>query len=189
MIARKTIMALADDDPGATIPPDRFWKKQIESNGSRWADRPAEMVLVYETDEAGFNQLVEKGKAASLWFAPAVVPFDRNMAWTYYRPGPPGGAPQYGLKIMGVLAAFGLLTCFWPGRFMETAIVWAPALFYYLAIFGVGDAVTRYLHPADWCWFVVIALGGDAILRVIGRLLRRRSPPEPVTAAPQLSPV
>jgi hypothetical protein len=190
MIWRKTVKSLADDDPGSTIDPARFWKRQVESNGDRWEKRPAEMTLLYEMDEPAFDRMVEEGKNARLWFAKYIPAFDQNMAWTYYERGKPGVAPQYGVKFMGALAAFGLLTCLWPRRLIATAIVWAPVLFYYLAIYGVGDAVTRYLHPADWCWFVVIALGFDAVLQLAGRLLSRREKVAPAREpASELTPV
>lgn len=190
MVWRKTVKALADDDPGATIDPKRFWTKQVESNGDRWEKRPNEMKLVYEMDAAEFEQLVEKRKTAPLWFAKYIPWFDQNMAWTYFKRGEPGVPPSYGVKVMGALALFGLLTCLWPRQFVATAIVWWPPIFYYFAIYGVGDAVTRYLHPADWCWFVVIAVGVDSVLRVSARLFRRHSAPTPAEApTSELTPV
>jgi hypothetical protein len=166
MVARKTILAMADNHTGEMMRPQHFWAEQIAANNGRWVERRLpEMRLVFGTDEAGFQRMAEEGSKRSLWIASWTGPLDRSLQWAFYHPGTKQDEPpRYGLRWPGVLAVGGLLTCFWPSRFRRYLILWFPSLFYLGLVYSVGDSVARYLHPVDWALLALIPVGGDALL-------------------------
>jgi hypothetical protein len=176
MVVRKIFWAAAKTTAGEMIPPAAFWEKQDGSSAGRWEKNPAEMRLVYNMDRAEYDEMRARERTRKLWFEPAIGPVSEASAWTYYLPAPPGASPRYGFTVIGWLALFGWLACFRPSGFVARALVWFPPLFYYGIIFSVGDAVTRYLHPVDWCWLVVIAIGGDFLCDVAASAARALLP-------------
>jgi hypothetical protein len=79
----------------------------------------------------------------------------------------------------GVLAAFGFLTCLRPRRWRETAPLWLSLVIFLGIIFGIGDALTRYLQPVDWIGVVLVGLGLDWLLGLVWR----PAPEKPAPAA------
>ena len=67
----------------------------------------------------------------------------------------------------GLLALFGFLTCLRPSRWRETAPLWLSLGIFLLLIFGIGDAVTRYLQPIEWIGLIFVALGLDWLLALV----------------------
>jgi len=175
IIYRKVMLALSDSNAGARIRPDQFWQAQIQANNGRWLTRRLpEMRLVFGTDEEGFRRMAADGLQDKLWLASPIDWLDSAVAWTYYEPGTrEDDPPRFGLRWIGYLALFGFVSCLFPSRLKRTAIVWFPALFYLGLVYSVGDSVSRYLHPADWCLLVVIALGGDALVDLGQSLFRK----------------
>ena len=65
---------------------------------------------------------------------------------------------------LGWLLALGLVACLAPRHFVCRALLWFPVAIYLFVIFGIGDAVRRYLHPVEWVGLVIIAIGLDTVL-------------------------
>jgi len=76
------------------------------------------------------------------------------------------------LWLGGVLAAF-----FKPWRGLLWFVV-LPTTLYLLSVFSVGDAVSRYLLPAEWSAYLLAAVALDALIAAAttgkSTFLRRR---------------
>lgn len=187
LVFMKVMLALSDDNPGWKMIPQEFWRQQTGNDIARWAKKPEEMRIVYELpDEASYLRMVEERVRRKLWFEEHLKWFTEHFVWTKTKPGDPGEKPLVKVMPLGWMALFGLLTCFLPGRFVATSILWLPAILYLGLVFAVGDAVTRYLQPVEWILFIFIALGFDAILNLFARLFARphAGSDDPAPAAP-----
>ena len=97
------------------------------------------------------------------------------LNWTKYRPGATGEDPNINLALLGWLLALGLVACLAPRYFVCRALLWFPVAIYLFAIFGIGDAVRRYMHPVEWVGLVIIAIGLDSVAALLAdRIARMR---------------
>lgn len=182
MLYRKVMCVLGDTSPRSSIVPQQFWEQQDENSEGRWSKHPETMTLIYGGDEAAYDRMKEETRANQLWFAKWVRPFSAAAPWVKYWRGKVGQPPHIGMRWSGWLLFLGLVTSMWPSRFWRTAIIWFPPLVYCLLIYTVGDALTRYLHPVDWSFLVIAALGLDAVCDV-GQWLLAKLRPSPALAA------
>jgi hypothetical protein len=149
------------------VAPAAFWAAQESANADR-INRPRnQLELVYGMKTDAYLRLVEERHQRTTWLAPAMEELSRVLNWTDYRGGAPGEDPEINLTVLGWLLALGLIACLSPRYFICRALLWLPVAFYLFAIFGVGDAVRRYLQPVDWVGIVLIALGLDTIATLI----------------------
>ena len=173
---------LCDDDAGSRLVPQEFWKEQQSNNAKRWEERPAEMELIYEMDRAGSDALVSERQQRRAWYEPYLLSFTMAFCWTKeFRQERIGVRPTW----CGMLAFFGLLTCFLPSRFKVTSPLWLPLLLYMGIIFAIGDGVSRYLQPIEGIFLIFIALGFDWLVQLVAS--SRRQPADALPAEPQPS--
>ena len=71
-------------------------------------------------------------------------------------------------------------------RERETAPLWLPLGLYLGIIFGIGDAVSRYLQPVDWIGIIFVGLGLDWLLQCVWRTPARV--PDTPAAVPPAAP-
>jgi hypothetical protein len=160
LVFRKIAFAAAGMDL-PRIAPARFWADQESRNFGR---PKTQLELVYGMDTDAQLRLVEERRQRSTWLAPAMKKLSTFLNWTTYRRGAPGENPEINLTVLGWLLALGLIACLSPRHFFCRALLWLPVAFYLFAIFGVGEAVRRYLHPVDWVGIVLIAIGLDSVM-------------------------
>ena len=114
-----------------------------------------------------YLRLVEVRRTETTWLTSALDKLSDLLNWTKYRPGAPGEDPNIGLAPLGWLLALGLVACLAPRYFVCRALLWFPVAIYLFAIFGVGDAVRRYMHPVEWVGLVIIAIGLDSVAALL----------------------
>ena len=164
LVLRKIGLTASDANAGSSMIPALFWKRQTERNEGLWQRQPHLMRLVYETDEAGYQATATAGATRELWFGQYLEPFTEFFSWTREVKGPRNSTP---IRWSGILFCFGLVTCFLPGRFKATAILWLPFLLYVGLVFSIGDGVSRYLQPIEWIALIIVALGLDFVLGLV----------------------
>jgi hypothetical protein len=95
------------------------------------------------------------------------------------------GLASISVRPFGWLIALGLLLCLRPSFVRRAALLLIPTSLYVMAVFAVGDALPRYLHPIEWVGFVLAILALELLVRLVLRLsnqlrlhlLPRRPPP------------
>lgn len=160
MVVRKIGRAASDDNPGATLEPQRFWRRQIQRNEGLWQRQPDRMKMIYEMDEAAYHALVAERTTRTLWFVPYLDPFTKFFAWTKEIKGPRNSTP---IRWSGVLVCLGLLTCFLPGRWKQSTVVWLPFVLYFGIVFSIGDGMSRYLQVIEWVALILVAMSLDLL--------------------------
>ena len=183
LVVRK-IAAAAHNMRSGKISPEAFWLAQERRNASRMK-RPGELELVYGMPVNDYLRLVEQRRTETTWLTSVMEKLGDVLNWTHYRRGPPGGEPHITLALMGWLLAVGLVACLSPRFFSCRALLWFPAALYLFAVFGVGDAVRRYMHPVEWVGLVIIAIGLDSVVSLLAdgiARLRRRTQANPFAA-------
>ncbi len=171
LVLRKIAAAASSMSPGK-ISPEAFWAAQERNNAGRM-QRAGELELVYGMSIEDYHRLVAERRTATTWLTSTVGTLSEMLNWTKYRPGAPGQDPNIGLTVLGWLLALGLVACLAPRHFVCRALLWFPVAIYLLAIFGVGDAVRRYLHPVEWVGFVIIAIGLDSVATLVADAVAR----------------
>ena len=170
------------------IAPAEFWREQQAANAERIKRPRNELQLVYGMPVDDYLRMVEERRQRTTWLAPAMKRIASALDWANYRPGAVGEAPHITLTWLGWLLALGLVACLAPRHFVCRALLWLPAVLYLFVIFGIGDAVRRYLHPVEWVGLVIIAIGLDTVLGLIADavawLRRRVSGPTDIPASP-----
>jgi hypothetical protein len=178
LVLRKIAAASSNMSPGK-VSPATFWAAQERNNEGRM-QRPTELELVYGMPISDYRTLVAERRSETTWLTSALEELSRVVNWTRYRQGAPGEAPYIGLTLLGWLLALGLLACLAPRHFICRALLWFPVAIYLFAIFGVGDAVRRYLHPVEWVGLVIVAIGLDSVATLLidafGRLRHGSTP-------------
>jgi hypothetical protein len=161
--------------------PRYFWKSQLDDNKERWERHPDIMKLLYEMDEPAYQALAAERAQHKEWYEDDVYHFTRTFVWMRSeRAAKRTLHPAW----FGVFALFGFLTCLRPSRWRETAPLWLSLVLFLVIIFGIGDAVTRYLQPIEWLGLIFIALGLDWLLGLVWR-----SPVPAIDAQASPSPV
>jgi hypothetical protein len=169
LVLRKIGLVVSDANAGSSMIPALFWKRQSERNEGLWQRQPKLMQLVYEMDQAGYDALVAERSTRQLWFGRFLEPFTEFFSWTKEVKAERNSTP---IRWPGVLFCFGLATCFLPGRFKATSILWLPFLLYVGLIFSIGDGVSRYLQPIEWMALVFLVLGLDLVCSLIASAVR-----------------
>jgi hypothetical protein len=176
LVLRKMALAADGMSPGK-VAPGAFWAAQESVNADRINRPKNQLELVYGMKTEAYLRLVEERRQRTTWLAAAMEKLSSVLNWTEYRRGGPGEDPKVNLTMLGWLLALGLIACLSPRYFICRALLWLPVAFYLLAVFGVGDALRRYLHPIEWVGIVLIAIGLDTmtilITNGITRLQRR----------------
>lgn len=168
MVLRKIGMVLSDGEAGWMMAPRAFWKGQIEDNKERWEKHANEMKLLYEMDEPAYLAMAEQRRKQVEWYEPWVYRFTHTFSWMKAeRDG--AGKRHLHPAWFGLLALFGFLTCLRPSRWRETSPLWLSLGLYLVIIFGIGDAVNRYLQPIEWIGLIFVALGLDWLLGLVWR--------------------
>lgn len=176
LVARKIARASIIHIPGR-IAPAKFWSDQEAMNTKRIQRDPNEIELLYGIDVEAYRRLVEERRQRTTWLAPLMTRLSHVLYWVDYRPGPPGTAAHINPTVLGWLLALGLVASLSPRHFACRALLLLPVAFYLFTTFGVGDSVSRYLHPIDWAGIVLIAIGLDTLVGLVADVaarLRRR---------------
>lgn len=162
MVLQKIGMVLSDDQSGWRMLPRLFWKSQLEDNVERWQRHADEMQMLYELDQPAYLDLATRRSAEQPRYMPFVDRISKTFAWMHAVRN--AGKWTLHPAWFGLVAVFGFLTCLRPSRWRETAPLWLPLGLYLVIIFGIGDAVNRYLQPIEWIGIIFVALGLDWVL-------------------------
>ena len=175
LVLRKNFAALSEDSNEIDqMIPSTFWKNQEIITTKRWNYRPEELELLYRKDRTAYEKMVNERKQRTLWYGNALIWYDAHVKFCNMTPGKPGESPATRPTVLGWLALLGIASCFISiRRAKETFILWMSLIFYGMTVYAVGDALPRYLYPTDWILFVMVALGLDAAITLIGSLSRR----------------
>jgi hypothetical protein len=179
LVLRKVARA-ADGMSAGKLPPAVFWREQEQGNSERLKKPKNQLTLVYGMDTEKYRRLVQERSQRTTWLEPLMKGLSGVLNWTRYRSGAPGEPPTITLTTLGWLLMVGLVACLSPRYFVCRAILWLPVALYLFAVFGVGDAVRRYLHPVEWVGIVIIAVGLDTVVALIRDAIARL-PREPST--------
>lgn len=82
------------------------------------------------------------------------------------------GLESFSLRPFGLLLVLGVLRSLRPGLNRRAALLLLPTGVYLFAVFAVGDAVGRYLHPVEWVAFVLAVLAIEALVRLFLQAIR-----------------
>ncbi len=159
--------------------PAEFWAAQAERNDDRWRKNASEPEMVYERDEPAYRAMV-----AERLTRPALVPawimrLGGKLTWTrvqYAKHVP----PRVRFTWVAALGALGICSLLTLRRWPFAAVLLLPLGGYLLAIYGIGDAVPRYMLPVEWLGFLLACLGADWLLDLALRLLPARIHPKVV---------
>jgi hypothetical protein len=185
MVLRKIGMVLSDGEAGWRMSPRIFWIEQLEDNKERWERHADEMKMLYEMDHDAYLALAAERQQRHPWYEPYVYHFTQTFVWMHTVRAQ---TRTLHAAWFGLLALFGFLTCLRPSRWRETAPLWLSLGLYLAIIFGIGDAVTRYLQPIEWIGLIFVALGLDWVLQLVWRD-STRAPDAPVASPPAAAPV
>ncbi len=183
LVGRKILVAASNRFHDRRLLPAEFWLDQEEAMAGRWKKQPGEMKLLYEMNEPAFHALAAERAQRTFWFEPQVRWFSR-VRWVTAQPGAPGTPPAIAVSWLGWLVVLGLAGALLPGRFTRSSILWLPLAIYVVAVFAVGDRVSRYFQPIEWAMFLLIAIGLDVVLDALAALWKTLRPP----VAPLVSP-
>jgi hypothetical protein len=164
MVLQKIGAVLSDAEAGWLMSPRVFWRGQIGENTDRWQRHPDQMKMLYGMDEDAYLALAARRQAQTAWYGPYVYKFTHAFTWMRTEQDTTRTLhPAW----FGLLALFGFFTCLRPSRWRETAPLWLPLGLYLVVIFGIGDALPRYLQPVEWIGLVFVALGLDWLLELV----------------------
>ena len=163
LVLRKIALASQNMNAGK-FSPEKFWRGQVAANAERIPRKKNQLGLVYGMPIEDYLRVVEERRQRTTWLTPAMDQVSSVLNWANYRHGQPGQDPEIKLTWLGWLLALGLVACLAPRHFVCRALLWFPVALYLFFIFGIGDAVRRYLHPVEWVGLVIIAIGLDTVL-------------------------
>jgi hypothetical protein len=149
--------------------PEQFWRSQK----SRLPKAESEIKLLYGVDGDAVARMVAANSTRTTWISPWMSSLSAALTWTNYSRRGVGQTPEIKLTILGWLLALGLVACLSPRNFRCRALLWLPLICYLFAIFGVGDALGRYLHPVEWVGLVIIAIGLDSVATLLADAFAR----------------
>jgi hypothetical protein len=163
LVVEKIAFAGSRMFPGL-ISPANFWTDQVSKNVERMRNPRNQIELVYGVDGYAFLRLAKERRQRTTWFAPALKKLSSMLTWTKYSSVAPAESPQIKYTLLGWLLLLGLVASLAPRLLVCRALLWLPVTLYLFVTFGVGDALSRYLHPVDWVGLVLIAIGLDTML-------------------------
>ena len=166
LVLRKIALASQNMNPGK-FSPEKFWRGQVAANAERIPRKKNQLWLVYGMPIEDYLHVVEERRQRTTWLTPIMNQVSSALNWANYRHGQPGQDPEIKLTWLGWLLALGLVACLAPRHFVCRALLWFPVALYLFFIFGIGDAVRRYLHPVEWVGLVIIAVGFDTALTLM----------------------
>jgi len=124
--------------------------------------------------------MAEEGKTGKNLAMPFLNAASRFLVWFSDNQDPVTGKHWLGIGWLGACAAFGLVVCLTPARFVATSVLWLPAALCVTSVLAVGDRLPRYVAPAEGAALVIIAIGLDALIcagySLAARLLAKRTP-------------
>jgi hypothetical protein len=182
LVSRKVALA-GHRMEASPFTPARFWQAQEQINAGRLERPKNQLQLVYGVDRNGYTRLVQERRQRTTWLEPSMTRLAGVLNWTTYRNAAPGVPPKVTLAPLGWLLALGLIACLRPRYFVCLAILWLPALLYLFAVFGVGDVLSRYLHPVEWVGIVIIVIGLDTLVATVTRTFRSSPMKLPMTCS------
>lgn len=151
--------------------PALFWRDQLLAL-RKISNEPAYARLALRTEPPQLDQLADQRRRRSyrlmgfhLWFDGLLRPLGQANG-------------QQGLATMmvrpfGWVVALGLAISLRPRLIRRASLLLVPSALYAVAVFAVGDAVPRYLHPIEWVGFVLGVIAIEFVIRQAARLQRR----------------
>ena len=180
IVMLKIAIVVSEGQKTDKLEPAVFWREQESNNNHRWREKPDELELLYEMKESDYRQMVEERRTRSFWCFDALERIVPLYAMTVAEPGARGGAPHIRLTWLGWLVALGCVALLRPKQFWAGVLIILPTALYLVGVYGIGDAVSRYVLPVEWIGFLLAVVGLDFLALRLERL--RRAP------APELNP-
>ena len=159
-------ITLANDGVNHRFEPSHFWREQSANTNNKWLTNPSYLTLAFRVDKPQFVQLADQGRRKT-------YPLQHFHRWVddLLRPlgMQPGrkGLESFSLRPFGLLIVLGFLRSLRPRLNRRAALLLLPTGVYLFAVFAVGDAVGRYLHPVEWVAFVLAVLAIEALVRLL----------------------
>lgn len=172
-------IAVAADGVNHRFIPARFWEEQRTNTMRRWSTEPDHLTLAFRKDRQGFERLAAEGSRKSNRALGLHRWIDQQLRPLAMLPGKTGMASM-APRPFGLLMLAGALLSLRPGLLRKSLVLLLPSGLYLFAVFAVGDAVSRYLHPVEWVAFVLAGVAIEALILAalrLGLLLRPRSGP------------
>jgi len=175
-------------EPNVKIMPGRFWDEQEVHNVGRWKRNPAQIAMIYERDQAGYQAMVAErvNRRVVLTTAPrrtanALIKHWLNhfqhLRWVKETHHDGARFPTLQLTWVAALGFLGLVRCATPTHFKRALLLVLPCAFYLALVFTVGDSRDRYLLPLEWILLLLPVLGIDWILQGLTNLFSRFTRP------------
>jgi hypothetical protein len=159
---------------GGVIPrfePDLFWGDLV-FNAERIRSEPGYIALAFRVDQQGLERLAEQGRRRKYGLLEFHEYFD-GLFRPLRQPEHQQGLATLIIRPFGWLVGLGILISLRPGFIRKASLLLVPSAIYSLAVFAVGDAVPRYLHPIEWVGFIFGILAIEMLLRLALHLTRR----------------
>ena len=127
-------------------------------------------------DRYSFKILYDNGRQRKFVAYPLMIKIDRYFRWMGRdQITVSGGAkdpfPSLYLKPMGFSAVVGVIGgIIFSAKRLKILILFIPLLLYSAGSFGVGDALSRYLHPIDWLGVIFAGVALDLVISMIVHL-------------------
>lgn len=166
-------IAAAGDGVNYRFQPPNFWREQIRNAENKWRNDPSYLTLAFRVDRPQFDQIAAQGGQKTYSLVAFHHWVDNLLRPLGVQPGKKG-LDSFFLRPFGLLIALGFLRSLRPGLIRRAALLLLPSGIYLFAVFAVGDAVSRYLHPVEWVAFLLAMLAIEALLRFF--LLWNRQP-------------
>lgn len=166
------------DDARMWFDPPFFWHRQQQWDQNRWDDPPrvSEMKLLYGCDFENYKRMASSNSLRSTWILAPMSWMQRIFIWCMSAYDPQTKDHSIVPGWFGILAIAGLVCCLVPGHFRATSMLWLPAMLYLGTVFGVGDAVPRYVLPVEWLGLVFACVALDRSFSFLQSLCHRRLP-------------
>jgi hypothetical protein len=169
-----TVSSIAiSSERGGVLPrfePFVFWRDQLRAAGKN-KDEPTYAALAFRVDQRELERLASQGRRKTYGLMGFHLWID-EMFRPLAQPSGQQGLATLIIRPFGVLVGLGLLLCLRPGFIRRAALLLVPSGVYALAVFAVGDAVPRYLHPIEWVGFILGILALEILLRLAFKLFR-----------------
>ncbi len=173
MVLYKFGVAMARMSPESRFNPKDFWEQQIERNESRWSEGPQQISLYYGLHRDGYENLAKERGARPVLLEAKFFSWSSHLSW-FRQTYSDGRITTIWPTAFAWVGFLGMLSCLWPRRFAQGALLVLPCTLYLTIVYSVGDALPRYIMPVEWFGVLFGALGIDLVLDGFSRVLKHR---------------
>lgn len=164
---------------GGVIPrfdPPIFWKDQLLSI-ERIRKDPGYINYALRVNQKELEQLADQGRRKKYAFLEFHHWFDKLLR-PLYQPDNLEGLGTLVVRPFGWLVGLGIAISLRPSLIRRAALLLVPCFVYSMAVYAVGDAVPRYLHPIEWVGFIFGVLAIETLLRIAVHAIRKLQGPD-----------